>query len=56
MDASPLVQMSCAPARVKMFLARVFRRVLGMNRDEEIACLNLAFIALGFELGNAQPD
>src|ERR1039457_6919660 len=33
-----------------------FCGVLGVNRDEEIACLDLAFIAFGFDLGDAQAD
>ena len=33
-----------------------FIGVLGVNREEEIARLNLAFVTLGFDLGNAHPD
>src|SRR5581483_2243117 len=33
-----------------------FIRVLGMNREQDVARLDLAFVAFGFELGNAQPD
>jgi len=31
-----------------------FCGVLGVNRDEEVARLDLAFIAFGFDLGDAQ--
>src|ERR1039458_5620931 len=31
-----------------------FCRVLGVDRDEEVARLDLAFIAFGFDLGDAQ--
>src|ERR1022692_513766 len=33
-----------------------FFGVLGVNRDEEVARLDLAFIAFGFDLGDAQTD
>src|ERR1035441_9776878 len=33
-----------------------FFGVLGVNRDEEVARLDLAFIAFGFDLGDTQAD
>ena len=56
-EASPVQQMSCAPALVKMSLARAISPELsGVYRDQEIACLYLAFVAFGFDLRNPQTN
>ena len=52
-----MVQMSCAPALVKISLARLISSEFSVwTESRSIAGLDLAFIAFGFEFRNAQAD